>query len=102
VRAALEDADNLVFYSPVSAWEIEIKQGLGKLRVPDDLPDRLVSLRFTELPLRMGHVQALRGLPPLHRDPFDRILVAVARADDLTLVSHDARVLSYPVKTMPV
>jgi PIN domain nuclease of toxin-antitoxin system len=101
-RRALENPSNVVFFSPVSAWEMEIKQGLGKLSIPGDLPERLAALRFTELPLRLGHVRALRALPPLHRDPFDRILVAQARADQLTLVSHDERVLAYPVQTLRV
>jgi PIN domain nuclease of toxin-antitoxin system len=96
-RAKLQDPDNIVLVSTVSAWEMEIKRALGKLRVPADLAERLRQRRFTELPLHLRHVRALRDLPPLHRDPFDRMLVAQAIADDLALVSRDARVQRYPV-----
>jgi PIN domain nuclease of toxin-antitoxin system len=100
VRARLESPANTVLVSVVSAWEIEIKRALGKLRAPHDLTVQLQRLRFTELPLHLRHVDFLRGLPELHRDPFDRMLVAQAMADDLTLVSADDRVLAYPVRTL--
>ena len=86
--------------SVVSGWELEITRALGKLDAPDDLEDQLVQRRFTELPLRLRHVKALSQLPDLHRDPFDRMLVAQCLADELVLVSHDERVLSYPVNTL--
>jgi PIN domain nuclease of toxin-antitoxin system len=96
-REKLQDPDNVVFVSAVSAWEMEIKRALGKLRAPADLEEQLRRRRFNELPLHLRHVQALRELPPLHRDPFDRMLVAQAVADDLALVSRDTRVQRYPV-----
>ena len=100
-RDKLEDPDNLVLVSTVSAWEMEIKRALGKLKTPPDLEEQLRQRRFTELPVHLRHVRALRDLPPLHRDPFDRMLVAQALADDLTLVSHDKRVQRYPVACIP-
>ena len=100
-RAKLEDPDNLVLVSTVSAWEMEIKRALGKLRAPPDLDEQLRLRRFTELPVYLRHVRTLRDLPPLHRDPFDRMLVAQALADDLTLVTHDKRVQRYPVACIP-
>ena len=101
-RRALESPANTVFASAVSAWEIEIKRNLGKLRAPTDLEAEARVVRVTELPLRFAHVRALARLPNLHRDPFDRMLVAQAVADDLTLVTHDRRLLDYPVKTRAV
>jgi PIN domain nuclease of toxin-antitoxin system len=85
----------------VSAWEIEIKRALGKLRAPDDLGAALLAVRFTELPLQLRHVAVLRTLPPLHRDPFDRMLVAQAQVDRLTLVTNDDTVRAYPIATQP-
>ena len=101
LRDRLQDPDNVVFVSTVSAWEMEIKRALGKLKAPPDLEEQLRQRRFTELPVHLRHVRALRDLPPLHRDPFDRMLVAQALADDLTLVSHDKRVQRYPVACIP-
>jgi PIN domain nuclease of toxin-antitoxin system len=101
-RRLLERAATMVFASAVSAWEIEIQRGLGKLRAPIDLAAELRVVRFTELPLHLRHVQALGRLPNLGGDPYDRMLVAQAIADDLTLVTHDGRLCEYPVKTLAV
>ena len=97
-RRRLEQAGNTVFVSVVCAWEMEIKRALGKLDAPDDLPLQMERNRMFELPVHLRHVQRLRKLPTLHRDPFDRMLVAQALADDLTLVTRDQRILAYPVK----
>jgi PIN domain nuclease of toxin-antitoxin system len=96
-RQKLQDPSNLVFVSTVSAWEMDIKRALGKLRAPADLAEQVRQRRFTELPLHLRHVRALRDLPAIHRDPFDRMLIAQARSDGLVLVSRDARVQRYPV-----
>jgi len=90
-RAKLEDPRNTVLVSAVSAWELEIKRALGKLSTPDDLEEQLRAVRFGELPLRTSHAKALRSLPPIHRDPFDRMLVAQAVVERLVLVTRDAR-----------
>jgi len=99
-RERLEQAETTVLVSVVSAWEIEIKRAVGKLDAPDDLIQPLARHRFFELPIHLRHVQRLRRLPQLHRDPFDRMLVAQALADDLTIVTRDERILAYPVKTL--
>lgn len=101
-RATIESPDSTVYVSAVSLWEMEIKRAMGKLDTPDDLEHQLRLRRFTELPLRARHVVPLRTLPPLHRDPFDRMLVAQCLADDLTLVTHDEQVLAYPVKQLRI
>ena len=100
VRAEIESSDSNVFVSAATGWEIAIKRALGKLEAPDDLEDQLQQKRFTELPVHLRHVAALARLPPLHRDPFDRMLVAQCLCDDLIVVSQDAHVLAYPVKSL--
>ena len=100
VRAQIERPDSTVFVSTISVWEMEIKRALGKLDAPNDLEAQLKRHRFLELPLHLRHVQRLRKLPPLHRDPFDRMIVAQALADDLTVVTHDRDVLAYSVKSL--
>jgi PIN domain nuclease of toxin-antitoxin system len=99
-RRKIERPETVVFVSAASAWEIETKRALGKLKVPADLEDQLHEKRFTELPVRVRHVQALRSLPALHRDPFDRMLVAQATAENLVLVTADDKVRAYPVRTL--
>lgn len=100
-RKKLEAAAQVVFVSAVSAWEIELKRALGKLKAPNDLAEQLVHNRFTELPVHLRHVRALRTLPDHHRDPFDRMLIAQAIADKLVIVTADDRIRSYPVRTLP-
>lgn len=100
-RRKIEDPDNMVLVSAVSAWEIEIKRALGKLTAPPDLSEQLQGARFTELPLQIRHVRTLRALPRLHRDPFDRMLVAQALTDDLVLVTGDTQIQAYSCKTLP-
>jgi PIN domain nuclease of toxin-antitoxin system len=94
-------ASELVFVSAVSVWEIELNRAIGKLRAPDDLEERLRERRFTELPLHVRHIAALRGLPPLHRDPFDRMLLAQAATDGLVIVTADECIQAYPLRTLP-
>ena len=97
-RRAIEDGSNRVWVSAASAWEIEIKTALGKLKVPDDLLTQLAAVKFEELPVRIEHALCLRRLPALHRDPFDRILVAQAVCEGLTLVTADPILGGYPVR----
>lgn len=99
-RRAIESRSNTVHVSAASAWEMEIKRALGKLRTPDDLDGELRATGFVELPVRVAHVSALRKLPKLHRDPFDRLLVAQAIAEGLTLVTRDEVVARYAVATL--
>ena len=94
-RAALRDPGNELFLSVASAWEIEIKRAIGNLDAPDDWMERTSEFGVQWLPVRAEHVRALRLLPPLHRDPFDRILVAQSRVENLRLVTHDPLVRKY-------
>jgi PIN domain nuclease of toxin-antitoxin system len=93
---AIAEAD-VVAVSAASAWEIAIKQALGKLSGPDDLAAELSANGFTELPVSVAHAVAAGGLPRHHSDPFDRMLVAQARIESLSLVTRDARLAEYGV-----
>ena len=95
-RSAIEDPANIVFVSAAVAWEIEIKVALGKLRAPSDLLQQLAAANFQELPITIAHALAIKQLPNLHRDPFDRIMLAQAKAAGLTFVTADPEVLQYP------
>ena len=99
-RRRLQDPGNTVFVSVASAWEMEIKRALGKLDAPSDLSVQIQRQRFTELPVHLRHVEALKNLPALHRDPFDRLLVAQAMADELVVVTRDARIRAYPIRSI--
>lgn len=96
-RAAIRDGANVVYVSAAMAWEIVIKKTLGKLDAPDNLDEVLRECRFTPLPITVPHVLAVRSLAMHHRDPFDRMLVAQARTEEMTVVTRDAKVLQYAV-----
>lgn len=98
-RAMLEAAENTLVFSVASLWEISIKAGLGRddFRVDGAALRRgLLAHGYEELQINAVHALAVRDLPPVHRDPFDRMLVAQARQEGLTLVTADALVARYP------
>jgi PIN domain nuclease of toxin-antitoxin system len=99
-RSALVDPANDVCVSAASTWEIAIKGARGKLRIPDDLSSRIAILRFSELPVTIAHSVEAGALPDHHRDPFDRMLVAQARAEGLTIVTRDRVLTLYDVETL--
>jgi PIN domain nuclease of toxin-antitoxin system len=94
-------ASNIVFVSSVSVWEIAIKKSLGKLEVPDNLLEEIVIHRFIPLPINFEHAEIAGKLPMLHKDPFDRMLIAQAVIEKLTLVTRDELINRYDVKTIP-
>lgn len=94
---AIEAGENRVFVSMASPWEISIKAALDNLTPPDDLERQLNEKRFELLPIALRHTEAVAFLPHHHRDPFDRMLVAQAQVDGLTLVSSDREIRRYPV-----
>lgn len=99
-RTAIIDGRNEVLVSAVSAWEITIKKALGRLRAPDDLPDQLAARRLVPLDVTIAHALAVGDLPAHHADPFDRLLIAQARTDRLTLVTRDPHIRLYEVETL--
>lgn len=96
-RRAITDGHNVVFVSAASAWEISIKRSLGKLEAPDDLEFAITKTGFRPLPITLAHARHAGELPPHHADPFDRMLVAQAGLEALTLVTRDARLGDYEV-----
>ena len=99
-RAAIAGGDAYVAVSAASAWEIAIKQRLGKLRAPDDLAAQLARHRFVPLAVTVPHALRAGALPLLHDDPFDRMLVAQAELEGLTVVTRDAAIGRYGVPTL--
>jgi PIN domain nuclease of toxin-antitoxin system len=97
----LADPENELFVSDVSLWELEIKVGLGKLKTPGDLDAQMAQLGMVSLPLDRAHIAAYRGLPLLHRDPFDRMLVSQAQVENLILVTGDRILADYDIAVMP-
>jgi PIN domain nuclease of toxin-antitoxin system len=98
---ALIDEEPEVYVSAATVWEIAIKQALGKLKEPADLPERVRDSEFRELPITSTHAIAAGGLPAIHRDPFDRTLIAQAKAEELTLVTLDQTIQQYEVAVIP-
>ena len=100
-RDAIASADSEVFLSAVSTWEMAIKVAAGKLQLPrpmdEMIPESLLRDDFRSLALQPHHCFELARLPMLHRDPFDRMLVAQARAEKLTLVTVDSELERYDV-----
>jgi PIN domain nuclease of toxin-antitoxin system len=104
VRSILLNADQIVYVSLASIWEIQIKSQLGKLKLPAPLSEIIerqqVDNAIQMLPVRVPHILALSTLPPHHRDPFDRILIAQAITEELILLSKDRTFAQYPVNTL--
>ncbi|ONK15210.1 type II toxin-antitoxin system VapC family toxin [Streptomyces sp. MP131-18] len=98
----LLDTEPAVYVSTVTPWEIATKQRLGRLDGPEDLAERVRDSQFTGLPVTAGHGVRAGRLPDHHRDPFDRVLVAQAQIEGLTLVTRDKRIPQYDVPIMPV
>lgn len=99
-RDAIGQAEVDVFVSAASAWEMAIKRAIGKLNVPDDLEAQVAAEGFTPLPITLRHALEVARLPLHHRDPFDRLLVAQARLERLTLVTRDATLATYGVEVL--
>lgn len=106
-RSAVEillSNDNELLLSSASAWEISIKVAVGKLGLPESpesyVPDRM--RRTNVLPLQISHLHAARagGLPPIHRDPFDRLLIAQAQLEDIPIMTADPRFSPYGVAVL--
>ncbi|WP_298904267.1 type II toxin-antitoxin system VapC family toxin [uncultured Nostoc sp.] len=100
----IADSGNILFLSVVSAWEIVIKNKLGKLTLPEPveqyIPSRLAINRFESLPIQMSHVLQVASLPSIHRDPFDRILIAQSQVENLPIVTIDQQITQYLVQTI--
>lgn len=99
-RRAVGDPGNDRFVSAASIWEIAIKISIGKLSMTDDLATAIDSLAATMLPIELAHIARAQHLPFHHRDPFDRMLVAQAIEEGLTIVTRDRRIGAYGVPVL--
>jgi PIN domain nuclease of toxin-antitoxin system len=99
-REAIESPDSFVAISAAVAWELEIKRALKKLQAPSDMREQLELYRFDELPITIEHAIHAAALPRHHGDPFDRLLVAQAQLEGLTIVTRDRKISSYDVPTL--
>lgn len=98
-RIEMGDPRNALIFSTASVWEIAIKSGLNRNDLQIDVSAfrrGLLDNGYTELPITGAHAVATGALPPIHRDPFDRILIAQASVEDLTLLTSDATIAQYP------
>ena len=94
---AILASDAVVFASAASVWEIAIKRSVGKLDAPDDLPTLLPRMQFQPLAVTLRHAHAVGALPLHHGDPFDRLLIAQARFEGLTILTSDSHFAHYDV-----
>lgn len=99
VRSIIATTD-IVFVSAASAWEAAIKVSLGRLELPDTMESGVLASGFEKLLITFSHAERVAGLPPHHRDPFDRMLVAQAQAEGLTLITHDRLLEPYDVEIL--
>jgi PIN domain nuclease of toxin-antitoxin system len=103
-RDLLADPLSEVFVSAATSWEIAIKASRGRLSVPPNiatwLPDQLAANRFTPLPVSIAHAAGVEHLPPHHADPFDRLLVAQALAENIPIVTGDRQLERYGVRVI--
>ncbi len=98
-RRAIEEADS-VYVSAASAWEVAIKAGLGRLRPLRTVAQAAEESGFVELPVTFQHAERVAVLPMHHRDPFDRILLAQAQVENLTVITRDPVFGEYPVEVI--
>ena len=99
-RAALADPQNDVLVSAATIWEIAVKTGAGRLDAPDDLLGTIEATRFEVLPISGPDAVAAAQLPLIHRNPFDRMVVAQAMRLDAVVVTRDRAIAAYDVKVM--
>lgn len=99
-RALIADPANTLTVSAATSWEIAIKQALGKITIDGRLEDAIDAQGFGMLPVTFRHAAETLMLPEIHRDPFDRMLVAQARVESLPLLTIDPHILQYPANVI--
>ena len=100
-RTAIAAGENEVFVSVVSPWELAIKKSRNRIEIPDELNPALEGSRFELLPVLLRHTKAIESMAFHHRDPFDRMLVAQAVTDGMTIVTADRKLTKYQVGLLP-
>ena len=96
----ISSPQNIIFVSAVSAWEISIKKAIGKLEAPDNLEEAIAYNNFIPLEITIKDGNLAGKLPNYHNDPFDRMLIAQAMNNNLTLITRDSKIPQYQVKTI--
>lgn len=99
-RAVLSAGELPAYVSAASIWEIAIKRAAGKLKVPDGFLEKIAEASFGEMGITFEHAVRAGALPPHHGDPFDRMIVAQAQSEGLTVVTADARIAAYDVSIL--
>jgi PIN domain nuclease of toxin-antitoxin system len=103
-RDTIANPNNTILFSVINGWEIVIKQGTGKLTLPEPaetyIPSRITANRFIILPVNLSHILQVASLPSLHRDPFDRLLVAQSQVENIPIISVDQYIIQYPVNVI--
>jgi len=101
-----DSLNNEIYVSFVTAWEIAIKYGVGKLELPQTpelfVPYRIKRANFLHLPIKIQHVLQVHNLPTIHKDPFDRLLISQARVENLTILTADPNFAKYQFKTLDI
>lgn len=102
IKALLENTENQIFVSAASVWEIVIKKAKGRLKTPDDLEGGIKEAGFKFLPIGISHVLGVGKLPNFkdHKDPFDRVLISQAKAENLILITSDPKILRYKLSLL--
>ena len=104
-KSILEDPENVLYFSPVSLWEISIKHEKHPEQMAitsERVREIAIKMGFIELPVRSRHGVNIANLPDIHNDPFDRMLITQARSDGLYLLSHDDKVIAYGASVVKV
>jgi PIN domain nuclease of toxin-antitoxin system len=103
-RQLIQDGASVLYLSAASAWEISIKASLGKLKLSDEpvkvITEQMAANGIHPLPIQVSHALHVYSLPPHHRDPFDRMLVAQSQFEDLPIVTPDEQIARYGVQTV--
>jgi len=102
VRLLIRNRNNLIYVSAASVWEIAIKSALGKLKVSENFTSVINEQGFENLDVTVEHAWGVSGLPRIHNDPFDRLLVSQAMSEGLTLITHDLRLSDYGAPCLTV
>ena len=100
ISEIIANPDNIIFVSSVNTWEITIKKSLGKLEAPNDIEKAIEANDFQKLPITIEHSTYIANLPLYHKDPFDRLLIAQAIVEGLTLLTCDTYISKYFVHTI--
>ena len=101
-RRLIADGDNEIYVSAAVIWEIEVKRRNGKLDCPPDMLKRIKADGIKILPIVAEHLVPLRTIPPIHNDPFDRMLLAQAKSEGIKIMSHDRQFPQYGDFVIPV